>query len=79
MYDKFCVQTLELAIFSKCNAYYNKKVPFNTKVVYIERFAYADIRNAQTFILRLLTECFILVGSVMFGATFNLVTRVGLP
>ena len=25
------------------------------------------------------TECFILVGSAMFGATFNLVTRVGLP
>ena len=29
--------------------------------------------------LRLLTECFILVGSAMFGTTFNLVTRVGLP
>ena len=29
--------------------------------------------------LRLLTECFILVGSAVFGATFNLVTRVGLP
>ena len=28
--------------------------------------------------LRLLTGCFILVGSAMFGATFNLVTRVGL-
>ena len=25
------------------------------------------------------SECFILVGSAMFGATFNLVTRVGLP
>ena len=29
-------------------------------------------------LLRLLTECFILVGSDMFGATFNLVTRAGL-
>ena len=28
--------------------------------------------------LRLLTECFVLVGYAMFGATFNLVTRVGL-
>ena len=31
------------------------------------------------FCLRILSECFILVGSAMFGATFNLVTRVGLP
>ena len=30
-------------------------------------------------ILRLLTECFILFGPAMFGATFNLVSRVGLP
>ena len=30
------------------------------------------------FNLRLLTGCFILVGSGMFGATFNLVSRVGL-
>ena len=30
-------------------------------------------------VLRLLTECFILVGCAMFDATFNLVTRVGLP
>ena len=29
--------------------------------------------------LRLLTERFIVVGSVMFGATFNLVKRVRLP
>ena len=29
--------------------------------------------------LRLLTKCFILVGTAMFGATFNLVTRVRLP
>ena len=29
--------------------------------------------------LRLLSECLILIGSAMFGATFNLVTRVGLP
>ena len=28
---------------------------------------------------RLLTECLILVGPAMFGATFNLLTRVGLP
>ena len=28
--------------------------------------------------LRLLTESLILIGSVMFGATFNLVIRVGL-
>ena len=28
---------------------------------------------------RLLTECLILVGSAMVGATFNLLTRVGLP
>ena len=30
-------------------------------------------------VLRLLSECLILIGSAMFGATFNLVTRVGLP
>ena len=30
------------------------------------------------FQLRLLAECFMLVGSVMFGASVNLVTRVGL-
>ena len=30
------------------------------------------------FKLRLLTECFILVASAMFGATFNLATRVEL-
>ena len=29
--------------------------------------------------LRILTECFILVGAVMFGATFNLVTSIELP
>ena len=29
--------------------------------------------------LRLLIGCFLLVGSAMFGATFNLLTRVGLP
>ena len=29
--------------------------------------------------LRLLIECFILVGSAIFGAIFNLVTSVGLP
>ena len=33
--------------------------------------------NENTF-LRLLTECFNLVGSAIFGATFNLVTHVGL-
>ena len=33
----------------------------------------------QHILLRLLNECFIVVGSAMFGATFNLVTRVGLP
>ena len=30
-------------------------------------------------VLRLLSGCFILVGSAMFGAIFSLVTRVGLP
>ena len=29
--------------------------------------------------LRLLSEFLILIGSAIFGATFNLVTRVGLP
>ena len=29
--------------------------------------------------LRLLSESLILIGSAMFGAIFNLVTRVGLP
>ena len=29
--------------------------------------------------LRLLAECFILIGSDMFGANLNLVTRDGLP
>ena len=33
----------------------------------------------QSFLLRLLNGYFVLVGSAMFGATFNLVTRVGLP
>ena len=37
-----------------------------------------DCNNIITSILRLLTGCFILVGSLMFGVTFNLVTRVGL-
>ena len=32
-----------------------------------------------TLVLMLLTEHFVLVGSVIFGATLNLVTRVGLP
>ena len=35
--------------------------------------------QSPTTHLRLLIWCFILVGSAMFGATFNLVTRVGLP
>ena len=30
-------------------------------------------------LLRVLSECLILIGSAMFDATFNLVTRVGLP
>ena len=33
----------------------------------------------QINLLRLLIWCFILVRSAMFGATFNLVTRIGLP
>ena len=32
-----------------------------------------------TIHLRLLSEWLILIGSAMFGATFNLVTHVGLP
>ena len=31
------------------------------------------------YTLRLLTESLILIGSAIFGGTFNLVTRVGLP
>ena len=41
------------------------------------------VQSTNAFVLtvnfRLLTECFILVGSVMFSATFILVTRVELP
>ena len=35
--------------------------------------------TTKTMLLRLLTGCFILVRPAMFGATFNLVTSVGLP
>ena len=35
--------------------------------------------EAKDDFLRLLTEYFILVRSAMFGATFDLVMRVGLP
>ena len=47
-----------------------------------------ELRNGKSFTLfeldqlnsskAIMTECFILVGSAMFGATLNLVTRVGL-
>ena len=43
-----------------------------TKRQYLNGFVLGVI-----FCLRLLSECVILVGSTMFGATFNLVTRVG--
>ena len=38
---------------------------------------FLTIRSLWVWWLRLLTKCFILVGSAMFGATFNLVTHVG--
>ena len=44
---------------------------------YIEAYAYKG-GDREAF-LRLLTECFKLVGCAMFGATFNQVTRIGLP
>ena len=39
---------------------------------------YQNIKT-ERFLLRLLTERFILVGYAMFGSTFNLATRIGLP
>ena len=38
-----------------------------------------SLSKSKLLKLRLLTGCFILVGFAMFGANFNLVTRVGLP
>ena len=35
--------------------------------------------NLHYIQLRQLTECLILIGSAMFDANFNLLTRVGLP
>ena len=39
----------------------------------------AQFGQALYLHLRVLSECLILIGSAMFDATFNLVTRVGLP
>ena len=36
-------------------------------------------KNTNFDMLRVLSECLILMGSAMFDATFNPVTRVGLP
>ena len=49
---------------------YRTHVPFTFSVI-------MSLINA--FRLRVLSECLILIGSAMFDATFNLVTRVGLP
>ena len=37
------------------------------------------LRKIVWGILRQLSQSLMLIGSAMFGATFNLVTRVGLP
>ena len=39
----------------------------------------SNVHNKEYAPLRLLIGYFMLVGSAMFGAIFNLVTRVGLP
>ena len=55
----------------------------NLTTLNIYQLSYSPVpqsKNEVYALLRLVTECLLmLVGSVMFGATFNLLTRVGLP
>ena len=59
---------------SSMSEFWKTTLHFVLEVDYLIKQIYAASRGP----LRLLTECFILVGSAMFGAAFNMVTHVGL-
>ena len=60
-----------------------RNTPYKMFITYLHVFKFEKTPCERFYLYKentfKATECFILVGSAIFGATLNLVTRVGLP